>query len=119
MPFSPLDKADFRRIAAKKLSTLAETMQEQHVELVVDERVLTYLSEDAVRSETGQGGGRQINAAVENEIAPQIGRILLQSKSVRRIGVTIKGELRSENQNSRESHAYIVAGPIEDNRRSV
>ena len=119
VPFSPLDKADFRRIAAKKLSTLAETMQEQHVELVVDERVLTYLSEDAVRSETGQGGGRQINAAVENEIAPQIGRILLQNKSVRRIGVTIKGELRSENQNSRESHAYIVAGPIEDNRRSV
>lgn len=120
VPFNPLRQTDYRKIAKKRLRQLEQKLMRQYgIRLVIDDRVLDYLSDDAVDDIAGRGGGRQVNTAIENEIASKIGRLLLANPSLRSIAIAVTGQLRQETTEHRKGNAVLQVGEYQPRKRSV
>lgn len=111
VPFQPLSIETKRRIIQNKLDKLVIDVRDKHgVSLFISKKVLQYLAEDVVKTNTDSGGARESVRMLNNEVTSAVATFLNAYPEVQRVGVGISGEMRSENKKRRKSGAEIQVG---------
>ena len=111
VPFQPLSIETKRRIIQNKLDKLVIDVRDKHgVSLFISKKVLQYLAEDVVKTNTDSGGARESVRLLNNEVTSAVATFLNAYPEVQRVGVGISGEMRSENKKRRKSGAEIQVG---------
>lgn len=108
VPFQPLSLETQRRIITRKLKNLRdEVMNKRGVQLTFDRRVLLYLVDDRVDTDSDGGGARAAVSTMNDEVVAAVSAFVNQYPEIKRVTVDVEGELRSENKNRLDSTAYI------------
>ena len=111
VPFQPLSIETKRRIIQNKLDKLVIDVRDKHgVSLFISKKVLQYLAEDVVKTNTDSGGARESVRMLNNEVTSAVATFLNAYPEVQRVGVGVSGEMRSENKKRRKSGAEIQVG---------
>ena len=112
VPFQPLSEKTMSRIALMKLNELAEEVKRKHhVDVAFDKRIIKYLVQDKMSTDSDAGGARAVVSRIEREVTTEIARFLnynLAYRDGKTVYVHVKGDLAIENKNQLESTAYIV-----------
>ena len=108
VPFQPLSENTMKQIVEMKLRKLKEEVMRKHsVELKISEKVIRYLVEDNLDTDSDSGGARGVMSKLESEVTTSISRFINSNPNVRTIGVIVQGDLAADNKNQLESSAYI------------
>lgn len=111
IPFQPLSRDTQKRIVIMKLKKLkSEIMKKHGVLLKVTPRVIDYLVEDNMTTDSNDGGARRIMAKLESELTTSVSRYINEHSGLSTVVVNVEGELMIENKNKLESEATIVVG---------
>lgn len=109
VPFQPLSLATQQKIVRSKLLSLVKEVYVKHnVRVDVDESVLAYLTEDKGESDSDAGGARAAVAKMTEEVTTSVAAFINEHPGVRQIGVTVVGDLVSQNKNLLTSDAHVV-----------
>ncbi len=112
VPFQPLSELTMSRIAMMKLNDLAaEVKRKHHIDIAFDKKIIKYLVQDKLSTDSDAGGARSIVSRIEREVTTEIARFLNYNVGYRdgkTLYVHVKGDLAIENKNQLESTAYIV-----------
>lgn len=113
VPLQPLSLETQRRIIRAKLEKLvAEVSVKHNVEVVFDSRVLTYLVDEKVDTESNAGGARTAVSRLTNDVTTEIATFINQFPDVRRIAVSVAGQLASQDKNLLSSDARIIVAKL-------
>ena len=108
MPFQPLSRNTMKAIVEMKLKKLKKMVMDRHgVDVRIDKRVIDYLVEDNLSTDSDSGGARVVVSKLESEVTTEVARFLNENEFVRRIAVKVEGQMAIENKNKLESEAYI------------
>lgn len=108
VPFQPLSRNTMKAIVEMKLKKLKKTVMDRHgVDVRIDKRVIDYLVEDNLSTDSDSGGARVVVSKLESEVTTEVARFLNENEFVRRIAVKVEGQMAIENKNKLESEAYI------------
>ena len=108
VPFQPLSRNTMKAIVEMKLKQLKKTVMDRHgVDVRIDKRVIDYLVEDNLSTDSDSGGARVVVSKLESEVTTEVARFLNENEFVRRIAVKVEGQMAIENKNKLESAAYI------------
>lgn len=108
VPFQPLSLQTMRRIAENKLKGLMRTVREKHnTELSIAPRVVTYLVDENLDTQSDSGGARVIVSKLESEVTVKVAAFINNNPDVSRIRVDVMGEMACENTSKRVSDATI------------
>ena len=108
VPFQPLSLQTMRRIAENKLKGLMRTVREKHnTELSIAQRVVTYLVDENLDTQSDSGGARVIVSKLESEVTVKVAAFINNNPDVSRIRVDVMGEMACENTSKRVSDATI------------
>lgn len=108
VPFQPLSRETMANIVRMKLRSLKQSVRERHgVELRIDGKVVKYLVEDNLSTDSDSGGARVVMSKLESEVTTSVARFINEHRYVTRIGVKVDGEMAVDNKNKLESEACI------------
>ena len=108
VPFQPLSEATQKEIVKMKLRKLIDEVQAKHnVELRISGKVVDYLVEDNLDTDSNAGGARAVMSKLESEVTTAVARYINSHPNSRKIGVGVEGQMASDNKNQLESEAYI------------
>lgn len=108
VPFQPLSEATQKKIAKNKLDKLVKEVSIKHdVELSYDPKVIRYLVEDGLDSDSDSGGARRVISKLETEVTTAVARFINKYPNAYRIQIIVEGELAADNKTKLESEAYI------------
>lgn len=108
VPFQPLSEETMKKIARNKLLKLRNMVATKHdVKLSVDPRIVKYLVEDNLDTDSDSGGARTVVAKLESEVTMAVARYINENPEEKQIRVYVEGELASENKNRLTSNAYV------------
>lgn len=109
VPFQPLTLETQRKIILGKMNALRnEVMRKHGVELTIDERVMTYIVDDRADTDSDAGGARAAVNILNDQLVSAVAAFVNQHPDVKRVAITVRGMLRTENKNKLESNAEIV-----------
>lgn len=113
VPFQPLSEETMKNIARMKLQQLRRTLLEKHgVKVAMQEKVVQYLVEDNLDTDSDSGGARTVVAKLESEVTTKIAKFVNENPGVYNIRVVVEGKLASEDENKLVSDAYINVVPV-------
>lgn len=113
VPFQPLSRETMRTILIMRLKELrAELLSKNGIELSVNKRVVNYIVEDSLTTDSDAGGARAIMSKLQSEVTTQIAAFINKYPEVRKLHVYIEGELVSENKNKRVGDAFVVVSAV-------
>lgn len=108
VPFQPLSEQTQKRIAKNKLDKLVKEVSMKHdIELSYDPKVIRYLVEDNLDSDSDSGGARRVISKLESEVTTAVARFINKYPNAYRVQIIVEGELAADNKNKLESEAYI------------
>lgn len=108
VPFQPLSEATMKRIVEMKLRKLKDEVWKKHnVELKLSSKIIRYLVEDNLDTDSNSGGARIVMSKLETEVTTSIARFINANPKVKVVGVKVEGELAADHKNKLESEAYI------------
>lgn len=108
VPFQPLSESTMKKIVEMKLLKLKDEVQRKHnVSLKIQEKVVRYLVEDNLDTDSNSGGARKVMSKLESDVTTAIARFINAHPNVRTIGVKVEGELAADHKDKLESEAYI------------
>lgn len=111
VPFQPLSRNTQRKIIKRKLRELHDTVYARHgVKLRIDDKVLDYIVEDRVETDTEAGGARGAVRVLVDEVSTEVAMFLNRYKGVRNVQVGVEGTMRFEDKTMLKSEASIVVG---------
>lgn len=111
VPFQPLSRNTQRKIVKRKLRELHDTVYARHgVKLRIDDKVLDYVVEDRVETDTEAGGARGAVRVLTDEVSTEVAMFLNRYKGVRNVQVGVEGTMRFEDKTMLKSEASIVVG---------
>lgn len=111
VPFQPLSRNTQRKIIKRKLRELHDTVYALHgVKLRIDDKVLDYIVEDRVDTDTEAGGARGAVRVLVDEVSTEVAMFLNRYKGVRNVQVGVEGTMRFEDKTMLKSEASIVVG---------
>lgn len=111
VPFQPLSRNTQRKIIKRKLRELHDTVYALHgVKLRIDDKVLDYIVEDRVETDTEAGGARGAVRVLVDEVSTEVAMFLNRYKGVRNVQVGVEGTMRFEDKTMLKSEASIVVG---------
>lgn len=111
VPFQPLSRNTQRKIIKRKLRELHDTVYALHgVKLRIDDKVLDYIVEDQVETDTEAGGARGAVRVLVDEVSTEVAMFLNRYKGVRNVQVGVEGTMRFEDKTMLKSEASIVVG---------
>lgn len=112
VPFQPLSESTMRNIVRMKIKALQREVREKHnVILRVEKKVIRYLVEDNLTTDSDSGGARIVISKLETEVSTAVARFINEHPDVLNVGVKVEGELAADDKGQLESEAYIrVAG---------
>lgn len=115
VPFQPLSRDTMEKIVIMKLKDLRRKLLDKYgVEMVVDARVLKYLVEDSLTTDSDSGGARAVMAKLESEVTTAIARFINTYPEVRLINVKMEGTLVSEDKASLVSDSHVKIYGVSD-----
>jgi ATP-dependent Clp protease ATP-binding subunit ClpC len=108
VPFQPLSEQTQKRIAKNKLDKLVKEVSMKHdIELSYDPKVIRYLVEDNLDSDSDSGGARRVISKLETEVTTAVAKFINKYPTAYRIQIIVEGDMMSDNKNQLESQAYI------------
>lgn len=113
VPFQPLSEQTMGTICLMKLNKLkADVMRKHRIQVNYEKRVIPYIVQDKLTTNSDAGGARGVVSRIEREITTEISRYINSHPEARTGGKTIyvcvDGELVIENKNRLETGAHIV-----------
>ena len=115
VPFQPLSEATMERIVISKLKELKRRLIDSYgVDMSVGKRVVRYLIQDSLSTDSDSGGARAVMSKLESEVTTNVASFINRFPEIREISVDVKGELASENKLKVSSDAYIVVRGVQD-----
>lgn len=117
VPFQPLSEQTMKDIAISNFKAMAKEVKQKHGVKVFrqgkkdhpeEDRVIRYLVEDMLDTESDSGGARGVISKLESEVMVPLATFINAHPNVRSITVGLEGDLVRDNKNTRESTAHIV-----------
>lgn len=113
VPFQPLSEKTMGTICLMKLNKLRDEIMKKHrVKVEYEKRVLPYIVQDKLTTDSDAGGARGVVSRIEREVTTELSRYINAHPDIRSGGKTlyvcVDGELVAENKNRLESVAHIV-----------
>lgn len=109
VPFQPLSRNTQEMIVKRKLKELRDMVYARHgVKLRIDDRVLDYVTQDKVETDTDAGGARGAVRVLTDEVSTEVAVFLNRYKGVRYVQVGVDGRMRFEDKSILKSEAKIV-----------
>lgn len=119
IPFQPLSEETMKKICIAKLKKLNEEVAKKHnVTVHFENRVVRYLVEENLDTDSDAGGARAVVSKLESEVTTAVARFINTSPNVSSIVVKVEGDMAIENKNQLESKAYISVEPYVGKKRS-
>lgn len=111
IPFQPLSRETQKSIVKMKLKKLkTEIMAKHGATLKVSTRVIDYLVEDNLSTDSDSGGARRVMSKLESELTTAIARYINQHPDISVVTADVEGQMAFENKDQLESEAYIRVG---------
>lgn len=108
IPFQPLSEETMKKIVIMKLKQLTESVKRRHgVDLSIATKVVSYLVEDNLDTDSDMGGARQVMSKLESEVTTAVARYINRYPNATNLVVTIHGNLAADNKHQLWSDAYI------------
>ena len=108
VPFQPLSEQTMKDIVRMKLQKLRRDILQKHgIKVGVQEKVIRYLVEDNLDTDSDSGGARTVVAKLESEVTTKIAKFINQNPGVYKIKVSVEGRLAADDVNKLISDAYI------------
>ncbi len=108
VPFQPLSLETLRRIVLGKLRHLRDEVHRKHqAELSFDQRLIGFLVDDRVDTDTNAGGARAAIGLLTAEVAVPVATFLNAHPGVSKVRVWVDGTLRSEDKHLLDSSAVV------------
>lgn len=123
VPFQPLSEETMTKICMMKMSKLKEDVRNKHqVELNYDKKLVKFIVQDKLTTDSDNGGARGVVSGVEKYITTNVATYINAHPECRNgsnLYVWINGELMSENKNRLESagEVMVTGDTPEDYRR--
>lgn len=113
VPFQPLSEQTMATICLMKLNKLRDEIQKKHhVAVAYDKRVIPYIVQDKMTTDSDAGGARGVVSRLEREVTTELSRYINANPTIRsggkKIYVYVEGELVVENKNRLATDAHIV-----------
>ena len=113
VPFQPLSEKTMGTICLMKLNKLRDEIMRKHrIKVEYEKRVLPYIVQDKLTTDSDAGGARGVVSRIEREVTTELSRYINAHPEMRTGGKTVyvcvEGELIAENKNRLESGAHIV-----------
>lgn len=113
VPFQPLSEDTMATICLMKLNKLRDEIQKKHhIQVNYEKRVIPYIVQDKLTTDSDAGGARGVVSRIEREVTTELSRYINAHPEARTGGksvyVCVDGELVVENKNRLESQAHIV-----------
>lgn len=108
VPFQPLSRETQRNIVKNKLASMRqEVMTKHNVKVAIHPRVLKYLIDDNIDTDSSAGGARAAIAKMDDEVTTEVAAFLNAHPNERNLRVDVVGTMRNEDKNMRVSESYI------------
>lgn len=108
IPFQPLSRETVRKIVFRELKKLTQEVWAKHnVDLRVDSKVLDYIVNDSVETDTDAGGARQAIGKLRSEVTTPVAAYINGHPDATRLKVFVDGEMAWENKMVLRSQASI------------
>lgn len=112
VPFQPLSEETMKKIAVMNLRKLrANVLQRHGVELEIHKDIVRYLVEDNLDTNSDSGGARVVISKLESEVTIPIAKYINEHPRVKKLVITVEGELVRDNVNLRVSNARVAVNP--------
>ena len=113
VPFQPLSEKTMGTICLMKLNKLRDEIMRKHrIKVEYEKRVIPYIVQDKLTTDSDAGGARGVVSRIEREVTTELSRYINAHPEMRTGGKTVyvcvDGELIAENKNRLESGAHIV-----------
>ena len=113
IPFQPLSEKTYERILRAKLKKfVAEVKRVHNVDLVIAPDIIDYLVKETFDTDTDSGGARGLVSRMDVEVVSPVSRYINTHTHVRRIAVTIEGEMSIRNKTQLKSRARVKVGTL-------
>ena len=118
VPFQPLSENTMKDIVKMKLTKLKKEVKAKHnVDLKMSPKIIQYLVEDNLDTSSDSGGARIVMSKLESEVTTAIARFINANPNELVVGVTVEGEMASDNKLKLESAAYIKVAAVRKAKR--
>lgn len=108
VPFQPLSEATMKKIVEMKLRKLKDEVWKKHgIVLKLSPKIIRYLVEDNLDTDSNSGGARVVMSKLETEVTTAVARFINAYPNIPVIGVTVEGELAADHKNKLQSEARI------------
>lgn len=113
VPFQPLSEKTQCDITRMRLEGIKKRLfAKHHIKMVYTEDVITYLVKDNLTTDSNSGGARAIMNKLNTEVVSAVSEYVNKHPEAVRLGVSIGGQMASQNKYQLESAAYVKVGPI-------
>lgn len=114
VPFQPLSRETQRSIIINKLQKLRVELKKKHnVGLSIDRKVVNYLVDDKIDTDSNAGGARAAVRRMTDDVVSEIAAYINMYPDHKKIGVTVQGEMINESKTRLKSEAKIVVMRME------
>lgn len=111
IPFQPLSRETQKAIVKMKLQQLKKEIMEKHgATLKVSTKVIDYLVEDNLSTDSDSGGARRVMSKLESELTTAVSRYINRHPDIAVVTADVEGQMAFENKDQLESEAYIKVG---------
>ena len=116
VPFQPLSEDTMARICLMKLSKLKEEVKtKHHIDLAYEDRIIRYIVQDKMTTDSDAGGARAVTSRIEKEVTVAISTFINLHPEVRAgrtVYVYVVGEMMTDDKTRLESTARIKVSDI-------
>lgn len=114
VPFQPLSRSTQESIVKSKMRAMRDEVMRLHgVKVEIHPDVLQYLIEDKGETDSDAGGARTAVARMTTDVTTQIAEFINKYPGERVIGVSVEGDMVSNDKNLLESDAHIVVRALQ------
>lgn len=108
VPFQPLSNNTQKKIVENRLAILKEEIKKKHnVEISWDKKIVNYIVDENLDTESDSGGARIIMSKLETEVTTSIARYINANPMERKIAAIVVGKMASEHKNMLKSNAHV------------
>lgn len=108
VPFQPLSRETQRKVVFNKLRQMVQEVMSKHgVRVKVSDRVVSYLVDDKVETDSNAGGARAAIAKMTSEVTTEVAAFINAHPGERVIRIDIIGTMRNEDKVLLKSDAYV------------
>lgn len=108
VPFQPLSRETQRKVVWNKLRQMVQEVMSKHgVRVKVSDRVLSYLIDDKVETDSNAGGARAAISKLTSEVTTAVAAFINAHPAEKVIRIDVVGTMRNEDKTLLKSDSYV------------